>query len=161
MRLDKKLLSLARRARKRAYVPYSGSKVGTAVLGGSGRIYTGANIENASYGESICSERVAIFSAIHHGERVIKAVCIVAPSARPCGACRQVMIEFGTRDTRLIFGEINDAGGESVRRMRLGSLHPLVYNPVKAGLLPPGAENIPFFQTTRTRRKSAKKRKKK
>ncbi|MEE8425048.1 MAG: cytidine deaminase [Elusimicrobiota bacterium] len=161
MRIEKKLLTLARRARKRAYVPYSGSAVGTAVLGGSGRVYTGANIENASYGESICSERVAIFSAIHRGERVIKAVCIVAPSARPCGACRQVMIEFGTRDTRLIFSEVDDDGGESIRRMRLRTLHPLVYNPIKAGLLPPGAENIPFFRKNPQRRKRAKKRKKK
>lgn len=85
-------------AREKAYVPYSDFKVGAAVLGKSGRIYTGCNIENASYGLSNCAERTAIFKAISEGETALTTIAVVADTPEPvspCGACRQVMAEFG------------------------------------------------------------------
>ena len=92
------LRRLARDAAKRAYAPYSNFAVGAAVLGGSGAMHAGANIENASYGLSICAERSAIFRALAEGERTIRAVCLYTPTrtlSSPCGACRQVIFEFG------------------------------------------------------------------
>jgi cytidine deaminase len=90
---------LARDAAEHAHAPYSGFKVGAAVLGASGRIHVGANVENASYGLSMCAERAAIFRAISEGERTIQAVCLYTPThapSTPCGACRQVIQEFGS-----------------------------------------------------------------
>ena len=90
---------LAREAAKHAYAPYSRFAVGAAVLGASGRIHVGANVENASYGLSMCAERVAIFRAAAEGERRIGAVCLYAATAAPstpCGACRQVIHELGS-----------------------------------------------------------------
>ena len=92
------LVKAAALAREYAYGPYSRFKVGAAVLGGSGRVYTGCNIENASYGLTICAERAAIFKAISEGEKELVALAVVADTqqpASPCGACRQVMVEFG------------------------------------------------------------------
>ncbi|MDX1686827.1 MAG: cytidine deaminase [Candidatus Promineifilaceae bacterium] len=82
-------------SRAHAYAPYSKFRVGAAVLAGSGRIYTGVNVENASYGLTTCAERVAIFKAVAAGERSIKAVAVCTESGvAPCGPCRQVMREF-------------------------------------------------------------------
>jgi len=92
------LKRVARDAAKRAYAPYSGFAVGAAVLGGTGAMHAGANVENASYGLSICAERSAIFRALAEGERTIRAVCVYTPTpvaSTPCGACRQVILEFG------------------------------------------------------------------
>jgi cytidine deaminase len=92
------LTDTAQKASKRAYCPYSHFCVGAAVLGGSGRVYTGCNVENASYGLTVCAERNAIFQAVAQGEQTIHAVVIYTPTLRPaapCGACRQVMNEFG------------------------------------------------------------------
>ena len=89
---------LARDAARRAHAPYSAFAVGAAVLGESGTIHVGVNVENASYGLSICAERSAIFRAIAEGERKIRALCLYTPTAAPvtpCGACRQVIHEFG------------------------------------------------------------------
>ena len=83
---------------EKAYSPYSKFRVGAAVLAGSGRIYAGCNIENASYGLCQCAERTAIFTAVAAGEREIKAVAVYTPTRQavlPCGACRQVINEFG------------------------------------------------------------------
>ncbi len=83
---------------KKAYSPYSGFRVGAVVVTKSGKIFTGCNIENSSYGLTICAERVAIFSAIASGERDIEKLVVVADTPEPvspCGACRQVMSEFG------------------------------------------------------------------
>lgn len=94
----KKLIKQARLAKKRAYCSYSKFKVGAAVLTSKGKIYVGCNIENSSYGLSVCAERVAIFNAIANGERKIVALCLVNDSPEwisPCGACRQVIYEFG------------------------------------------------------------------
>ena len=92
------LESVARAAAGRAYAPYSKFHVGAAVLGASGKIYSGCNVENASYGLAICGERNAIFSAVNAGEKSIQAVVIYTPTSTataPCGACRQVIREFG------------------------------------------------------------------
>src|SRR5262249_38720569 len=89
---------IAREAAKRAYAPYSSFAVGAAVLGDTGAIHAGANVENASFGLSICAERNAIFRAVAEGERTIRAVCLYTPTtlpSTPCGACRQVLFEFG------------------------------------------------------------------
>ena len=89
---------LARDAAKHAHAPYSSFRVGAAVLGESGRIHIGANVENASYGLSMCAERSAIFRAIAEGERGIEALCLYTSTpvpSTPCGACRQVIYEFG------------------------------------------------------------------
>ena len=96
----RRLLATAKAAAKQAYAPYSRFRVGAAVLAGSGKIYAGANVENASYGLSNCAERTAIFSAAAAGERKIVAVAVYTPTAKPtapCGACRQVIGEFGPR----------------------------------------------------------------
>ncbi|MFA6960279.1 MAG: cytidine deaminase [Opitutaceae bacterium] len=93
-----RLERLARRAAKDSYSPYSRFAVGAAVLAGSGKLYSGANIENASYGLCNCAERTAIFTAAAAGERKIKCVVVYTPTASvtpPCGACRQVINEFG------------------------------------------------------------------
>lgn len=93
-----KLIKAALEARENAYVPYSGFKVGAAVQGMSGQVYTGCNIENASYGLSNCAERTAIFKAISEGEKKLAAIAVAADTpgpVSPCGACRQVMAEFG------------------------------------------------------------------
>jgi len=92
------LETAARAAAKHAYAPYSEFRVGAAVLTPSGRIYSGCNVENASYGLTCCAERNAIFAAVAAGETVVHAVAIYTPTSAPtppCGACRQVIAEFG------------------------------------------------------------------
>jgi len=94
----RRLEKTARTAAKSAYAPYSKFRVGAAVLTGSGKIFSGCNVENASYGLCNCAERTAIFSAIAAGERKLKAIMVYTPTPlanMPCGACRQVINEFG------------------------------------------------------------------
>ena len=96
--MKKKLIEEAIKAREKAYVPYSNFKVGAALLTEDGEIYTGCNIENSSYGLSNCAERTAIFNAISNNQKNFKKIAIVADTDKPCtpcGACRQVIIEFG------------------------------------------------------------------
>ena len=89
------LIASAKAAREQAYAPYSNFKVGAALLGKSGRVYTGCNVENAAYGPSMCAERTAIFKAVSEGEREFEAIAVVTKNGvSPCGTCRQVMIEF-------------------------------------------------------------------
>ena len=95
------LIAQARKAREQAYAPYSGFKVGAEVMGGSGSVYTGCNVENASYGLTVCAERTAVLKAVSEGERKITAVAIAAGEdkpAKPCGACLQVIREFSDAD---------------------------------------------------------------
>ena len=103
-----KLISKALDARKNAYVPYSKFKVGAAVLTEDGQIYTGCNIENASYGATNCAERTAIFKAVSEGHKTIKAIAIVGvvnDYTYPCGICRQVIAEFASDDIKIILGK--------------------------------------------------------
>lgn len=91
------LINAANSAREGAYVPYSGFKVGAAVMTEDGLIYQGCNIENASYGLTNCAERTAIFKAVSEGQTKLKAIAVVADTEKPvapCGACRQVIAEF-------------------------------------------------------------------
>lgn len=94
------LIEKAKEAMKNAYTKYSGFNVGAALLTKSGKIYTGCNIENSSYGATICAERVAFTKAISEGEREFEAIAIVSSSGDftyPCGICRQFMSEWGTK----------------------------------------------------------------
>ena len=95
---DARLIDAARAAAARAYAPYSKFHVGAAVLTGSGQVFTGSNVENASYGLCNCAERTAIFAAVAAGERSLRCVVVYTPTptaTAPCGACRQVIFEFG------------------------------------------------------------------
>lgn len=97
MENDEKLIAAARAARDNAHAPYSKFRVGAALLGKSGRIYTGCNVENASYGLTICAERTAIVKAVSEGERQFEAIAVVTDVEKltpPCGACRQFISEF-------------------------------------------------------------------
>jgi cytidine deaminase len=96
----KKLKAAARTAAGRAYAPYSKFTVGAAILTSSGKVYSGCNVENASYGLTNCAERTAIFNAVAAGEKQLKLTCVVVytptkTATAPCGACRQVIYEFG------------------------------------------------------------------
>ncbi|HVB11088.1 MAG TPA: cytidine deaminase [Bacillota bacterium] len=128
MKVDAKaLLDQARRAAARAYAPYSRFPVGAALLTASGRTVTGCNVENASYGLSICAERAAVFAAVAAGgaER-LQAVAIFSPEARPCppcGACRQVLAEFGDDEMAVIL-EGEDGRPEATT---LGALLPRAF----------------------------------
>ena len=109
--LCRKLEKAARAAAKASYSPYSKFRVGAAVLAGSGKIYSGTNVENASYGLCNCAERTAIFTAAAAGERVVQAVAVYTPTrtaTAPCGACRQVINEFGP--TALVISVCNSTG---------------------------------------------------
>ncbi|GAC1312250.1 MAG: cytidine deaminase [Vulcanimicrobiaceae bacterium] len=95
---DAALLEAAYAARKHAYAPYSGYFVGAAILCSDGTVIPGCNVENASYGLSMCAERMAVFTAIAGGHRRFSAIAIAGPAGEtpsPCGACRQVLAEFG------------------------------------------------------------------
>lgn len=94
------LESAALSASEKSYSPYSHFRVGAAVLGGSGKIYAGSNVENASYGLCMCAERTAVYTAIAAGERELRCVVVYTPThtpTAPCGACRQVLHEFGSQ----------------------------------------------------------------
>ncbi|WP_404802886.1 cytidine deaminase [Lapidilactobacillus wuchangensis] len=109
MRMDE-LTERARQAREQAYVPYSHFAVGAAVLTDDGHIYTGCNIENSSYGMSLCAERVAMFKAVSAGYRHLKAIAVVGDTkgpVSPCGACRQVMTEFMPADASVTLSNLH------------------------------------------------------
>jgi cytidine deaminase len=122
----RKLVAAAKKARCNAYCPYSKFKVGAAILASSGKIYAGANIENASYGLTLCAERAAAARAVSDGERRFTAIAIVAGDRPvvPCGACRQVLAEFGA-DMDVILGTLG--GGGTV--INLSALLPMSFTP--------------------------------
>lgn len=129
---DKTLLERARDARERAYAPYSGFCVGVALLSRSGEIYTGCNVENASYGATNCAERTAFFKAVSEGEREFSRIAIVGGSGcgtaccPPCGICRQVMREFCNPDEFYIVLEDGDRG---MKKFLLRDLLPEGFGP--------------------------------
>ena len=101
----KELIHSALEAREKAYCPYSNFKVGAAILFEDGKIYTGSNVENASFGATNCAERTAIAKAVSEGKSMFEAIAIVCSNnteATPCGICRQVMAEFFQNDTRIV-----------------------------------------------------------
>jgi len=122
----KDLIKLARGARSKAYAPYSKFKVGAALLAKSGKVYTGCNVENASYGLTCCAERNAVFEAVGRGERDFIAIAIVSDSPEPtapCGACRQVLNEFAPEL------EVIMAGKKVSKKTSLKKLLPLAFGP--------------------------------
>lgn len=122
------LLAAARAAGRRAYAPYSRFHVGAALLTRRGNVFTGCNVENASYGLTICAERAAVFSAVAaEGAKMRLARIAVTVQADqlfpPCGACRQVLAEFGEPETEVIYA----AGGGAIVRTTLGALLPQAF----------------------------------
>ncbi len=112
---DLELMKLAVEARKASYSPYSNFKVGAALLGKSGKVYLGCNVENAAYTPTNCAERTAVFKAVSEGEREFLAIAIVGGSGEepadfcaPCGICRQVLAEFCEQDFRIVLGTPNN-----------------------------------------------------
>jgi cytidine deaminase len=120
------LSRIARRARRRAFAPFSRFKVGAALRTRTGEVVTGCNIENASYGLTLCAERVAVFKAVSEGMRRFDAIAVVADSKRltpPCGPCRQILWEF-CGDIRV---HMSDLRGRT-RTMRLSELLPFPFD---------------------------------
>ena len=112
------LISAAQQARENAHAPYSNFRVGAALRASSGRIFTGCNVENATYGLTVCAERVAIFKAISEGERGFDAISVVTDAdtlTPPCGACRQLIWEF-CGDVPVILANLK--GGVETLRMK-------------------------------------------
>ena len=126
---DQELLQLAIDARKNSYSPYSGFKVGAALLGKSGKVYGGCNVENAAYSPTNCAERTAIFKAVSEGEREFLKIAVVGGKeeicdfAPPCGVCRQVLSEFCEEDFEIIL-----FNGKEERVYKLKELLPLSFS---------------------------------
>jgi cytidine deaminase len=122
------LIDAANTARQRAYVPYSKYRVGAAVQTKSGRVFTGVNVENAAYPQTMCAERIAIFKAVSEGERDFDAIAVVTDNgASPCGGCRQVMSEFGLGTMVLIA----NSEGQLLQEMTVKELLPEAFLPEK------------------------------
>ena len=126
------LMAKAKEARRNSYSPYSRYRVGAALLGESGTVYLGCNVENASYGVTICAERTALVSAIASGERRFKALALVGgkedtpdEAVFPCGICRQALTEFCSLDMPIAVYDINK--GFSVYQLR--DLLPFAFTP--------------------------------
>ncbi len=125
---DADLIALAQQAREQAYAPYSNFPVGAALLGQSGRVYTGCNVENASYPLTMCAERAAVYRAVAEGERCFQTIAIVTETgAAPCGACRQVLREFGGADGELRVVIANGAG--QAQTFTIADLLPAAFTP--------------------------------
>lgn len=123
---DSELIREALLARECSYSPYSSFPVGAALLATSGRIYRGTNVENASYGLTMCAERVAIGCAVAAGERSFEAIAVVVRGGgSPCGACRQVLFEFG-HSLRVVMA---DEGGSLVEVKTMAELLPSAFGP--------------------------------
>lgn len=127
----KDLIRLAEAARERAYAPYSNFLVGAALLGKSGKVYLGCNVENAGYSATNCAERTAFFKAISDGEREFQAIAIVGGKrgekpgfCAPCGICRQVMAEFCDGEFPVVLGS-----ADKYEIHKLSDLLPLAFNP--------------------------------
>ena len=128
---DRDLMELATEARKNAYAPYSGFRVGAALLTADGRVYTGCNIENAAYTPTNCAERTAFFKAVSEGAREFTAIAVTGGSGEdpaafcaPCGVCRQVMAEFCDDSFRIVLGN-----QEAIRVYTQKEILPLSFSP--------------------------------
>jgi cytidine deaminase len=124
--LTDSLISAARGAQARAYAPYSNFRVGAALEAIDGTVFTGCNVENASYGLTICAERAAICAAVSAGAKRFRRAVVVSdvdPPAAPCGACRQVLAEFGLELS------IDGVGSKRTVNWRLGDLLPAAFGP--------------------------------
>jgi cytidine deaminase len=120
------LVARALDARRHAYAPYSKYTVGAALLTGAGKVYAGANVENAAYPTGMCAERVALFHAVSEGERRFTALAVATENAgMPCGACRQALSEFGLELLVLVA----DARGKIVSETSLAALLPQAFGP--------------------------------
>jgi cytidine deaminase len=129
---DNELVAQARQVRERAYAPYSNFPVGAALLGRSGRVYSGCNVENAAYPLVTCAERTAVTKAVSEGEREFEAIAVVtATGATPCGACRQILSEFAgpAGDLRVL---VSDLEG-NVRTFTIAELLPERFTPDQLG----------------------------
>ena len=128
MKVDyEKLIAAARAARQNAYAPYSKYLVGAAVLGKSGKIYSGGNVENAAYPSGLCAERVAIFKGVSEGEREFVALVVLTKNAgSPCGGCRQVLSEFAEDDAEIA---LVDEAGKVRKRFLLKEILPDRFGP--------------------------------
>jgi len=116
------LIARARQARENACAAYSHYKVGAALLSGSGNVYTGCNVENSTYGLTVCAERVALWKALSEGERTFTQIAVVTsnePPASPCGACRQLLWEY-CDDIELILANLQG----SRKTLRLAEIFP-------------------------------------
>lgn len=122
------LVDLANTARERAYVPYSHYPVGSSLRTKSGRIFTGVNVENAAYPQTMCAERVAMFKAVSEGEKDFEVITVVTDNGgSPCGGCRQVMAEFGL-NTIVILA---DGNGKIMQETTVKELLPGAFTPEK------------------------------
>ena len=120
------LVDLANIARQRAYAPYSNYPVGASLRTKTGRIYTGVNVENAAYPQTMCAERVAMFKAVSEGEKEFEVITVVTDNGgSPCGGCRQVMAEFGL-DTIVLMA---DGSGRIVKETTVKELLPEAFTP--------------------------------
>ncbi len=124
---EAELIEMAGRVRENAYAPYSHFKVGAALLADDGKIYPGCNVENASYGLSVCAERAAVFHAVSHGATSFQALAVIADLEEPvppCGACRQILAEF-SQEMPIIMTNLQG----KIRRMKVQDLLPYVFIP--------------------------------
>ena len=125
----KTLMSIAQKARKTAYAPYSNYKVGCALLGKDGKVYTGINIENSAFTPTNCAERTAIFKAVSEGQTQFEAIAICGGKGdkiefcAPCGVCRQVMSEFCSADFKVYLTD-----GKRIEEHTFSSLFPLAFS---------------------------------
>ena len=129
----KELCRLAVQAMEQAYAPYSGYRVGAALLTKDGKVFTGCNIENASFTPTVCAERTALFKAVSEGQRDFAMLAVaggregkITGAFPPCGVCRQVLTEFCTPDFPILLVD----GESSFRTVTLGALLPLAFTPI-------------------------------
>ena len=126
MDIDVQLIAEAQKAQEKAYAPYSNFKVGAALLTQDGKIYSAANIENSSYGLTVCAERIAIFKAVYDGVRNFRSIAITANGKGypyPCGACLQVLAEFAPEISIIVSNENNE-----FRKYALKDLLPQIFS---------------------------------
>lgn len=122
---DAELIKLARKAIKNSFAPYSKTRVGAVILCANGKIFTGCNVENVSYGLTICAERAAIFNAIAAGQKKFTKIAVASNRRRnfsPCGACRQVLAEFSP-DIKIIWLDVNN----KIKTKKLSQLLPFAF----------------------------------